>query len=200
MEEVLQAHQLYLNVSKGIVAKKEDLKKCFNTEDMEEAIMQVSIRIPIFANPYFVTIYVLQVLQKGDIQVSEKERQLMNEKLFRDIATIVAEKCVNPDTKRPLTVSIVEKAMKDMHFSVQEKRNAKQQALEVIKLLKGKIPIQRAQMKLKIVASSKEGKKLHAKLTPIPELLTEKEESTEEKLTLVRLSCTNQALTAVRSF
>jgi ribosome maturation protein Sdo1 len=59
--------------------------------------------------------------------VSEKERQVMNEKVFRDIATIVAEKCVNPETKRPLTVTVVERAMRDLHFSVNEKRNTKQQ-------------------------------------------------------------------------
>ena len=62
----------------------------------------------------------------------------MNEKLFRDIATIVAEKCVDPETKRPLTVSLVERAMKDIHFSVSEKKNAKVQVFIIInnKILK----------------------------------------------------------------
>jgi len=166
LDEVLQSEILFMNVSKGIVAKKEDLTKCFQTEDMKEAI--------------------LEVLKKGEIQVSEKERHQMNEKLFRDIATVVAEKCVNPDTKRPLTVSVVEKAMKDIHYSVIEKRNAKQQALEVIRLLKGKIPIQRAQMRLKVVGSGAEAKKLYSKLQPIAQS-TEKEEITEEKLSVVIL-------------
>ena len=66
-------------------------------------------------------------MAKGEIQVNEKERQVLNEKLFRDIATVVAEKCVDPETKRPLTVSLVERAMKDIHYSVNEKKNAKVQ-------------------------------------------------------------------------
>ena len=38
-----------------------------------------------------------------------------------------ADKCVNPETKRPYPVSMIEKAMKDAHFSVKPNRNAKQQ-------------------------------------------------------------------------
>ena len=47
--------------------------------------------------------------------------------MFRDIATIVAEKCVNPETKRPYTVSMIERAMKDIHYSVKANKSTKQQ-------------------------------------------------------------------------
>lgn len=39
----------------------------------------------------------------------------------------LSDKCVNPETKRPYPVSIIEKAMKDVHFSAKPNRNAKQQ-------------------------------------------------------------------------
>ena len=71
--------------------------------------------------------YLLQILSKGELQVSEKERHAQLESMFRDIATIVADKCVNPDTNRPYTVTMIEKAMKDLHFSVKPTRNTKQQ-------------------------------------------------------------------------
>ena len=38
-------------------------------------------------------------------QVSDKERQAQNEALFKEVATQVAEKCVNPESKRPYPVS-----------------------------------------------------------------------------------------------
>lgn len=85
----------------------------------------------------------------------------MNEKVFRDIATVVAEKCVDPETKRPLTVGMVERAMKEIHYAVHPSRSAKQQALDVIRLLKDKIPITRAQMRLKIILSKREGERIH---------------------------------------
>jgi ribosome maturation protein SDO1 len=51
--------------------------------------------------------------------------------LFRDVASVLAEKCINPDTKRPYTISMLERALKDIHISIDPKRSAKQQALEV---------------------------------------------------------------------
>lgn len=59
--------------------------------------------------------------------MSDRERQTQLETMFRDIATIVAEKCVNPETKRPYTVSLIERAMKDIHYSVKTSKNTKQQ-------------------------------------------------------------------------
>lgn len=40
----------------------------------------------------------------GREQVSDKERQVALESVFRDVATIVSEKCVNPASNRPYTV------------------------------------------------------------------------------------------------
>lgn len=58
--------------------------------------------------------------------------------------------CINPDTKRPYPTSIIEKGLKDIHFSVKPNRNSKQQALEVIPLLKEVMKIERAQMRVRI--------------------------------------------------
>ena len=69
----------------------------------------------------------LQILAKGELQVSEKERQTQLEAMFREIATIVTDKCVNPETKRPYTVGVIERAMKDVHYAVKPQRSAKQQ-------------------------------------------------------------------------
>lgn len=40
-------------------------------------------------------------------------------------------RCVNPETNRPYTNTMVERALKEAHFAVDPKRSAKQQALEV---------------------------------------------------------------------
>lgn len=49
------------------------------------------------------------------------------ESMFRDVATIVADKCVNPENSRPYTVGVVERAMKDAHISLKPHKNTKQQ-------------------------------------------------------------------------
>jgi len=147
IDEVLQTNVIFTNVSKGQVAKKEDLVKAFCTEDA-------------------VTIC-KEILAKGELQVSEKERQCGLEQTFKDIATNVSEKCINPETKRPYPTTIIEKAMKDVHFSVKPNRNAKQQALEVIRLLKTVIPIERAQMRIQISVPGKDGKRVREKMSKI---------------------------------
>lgn len=68
-----------------------------------------------------------KILTKGEVQVSDKERHTQLEQMFRDIATIVADKCVNPETKRPYTVILIERAMKDIHYSVKPNKSTKQQ-------------------------------------------------------------------------
>lgn len=60
--------------------------------------------------------------------MSEKERQSQLESMFRDVATIVADKCVNPETSRPYTVGVIERAMRDAHVSLKPHKNTKQQA------------------------------------------------------------------------
>lgn len=67
------------------------------------------------------------------MQVSDKERQLELDSLFKDVASVLSEKCINPDNNKPYTISMLERALKDVHFSVDLHRNAKQQALEVSK-------------------------------------------------------------------
>ena len=44
--------------------------------------------------------------------MSDKERAAQTEAMFKDMANIIADKCVNPDTKRPYPVTMIEKAMK----------------------------------------------------------------------------------------
>lgn len=61
--------------------------------------------------------------------MSEKERQAQLESMYRDIATVVADKCVNLENNRPFPVTLIEKAMKDLHISVKPNKNTKQQVI-----------------------------------------------------------------------
>lgn len=43
LDEVLQTHTVFINVSKGQVAKKDDLSKAFGTDDLTEICKQVNV-------------------------------------------------------------------------------------------------------------------------------------------------------------
>ncbi|EIE81969.1 hypothetical protein RO3G_06674 [Rhizopus delemar RA 99-880] len=84
---------------------------------------------------------------------------------------------------------MIEKAMQDLHLSVNPKRSTKSQALDVIKQLQEKqlLPIQRAQMRIRItLQQSKESKKLRETILP---LLTsiEDEDSGSGEIELIAL-------------
>lgn len=149
LDEVVQIENVFLNVSRGQVASIDDLQKAFGTSDVKEAL--------------------LEILKKGELQVGDKERSHELSNLWLEIATIVAQKCVEPSSQKPYTVGMIEKAMKDAHFSVKPTKSAKIQALDVIKLLQTKsiIPLERAHMRISVTMPAKEGKRLKDKVIPL---------------------------------
>ncbi|VDM32677.1 unnamed protein product [Hydatigera taeniaeformis] len=132
IDEVLQAHEIFSNVSKGQLATKSDLFRDFDTEDIDSII--------------------LQILSDGEMQITVKERKVENENLFRDVAKIISERCFNPENSRAYTVTMIEKMMKDCHVNLQPKKTAKQQALEVMRQLRasGNFKIAPAMMEILI--------------------------------------------------
>uniref|UniRef100_A0A915EEL6 Ribosome maturation protein SBDS n=1 Tax=Ditylenchus dipsaci TaxID=166011 RepID=A0A915EEL6_9BILA len=130
INEVLQTQNIFINVSKGQLAKKEDL----------------------------------MILEKGDLQVSDKERQVTAETSIKEIATLVANMCVDPETKRPYSSAVIEKALRDQHFNLKANRNAKQQALEAIPKLREAMSIDRAKMRVRISVPAKDAKNIHERV------------------------------------
>jgi len=145
LDEVLQTTKIFGNVSKGVLAKNSDLQGAFKTDDEIEICKKI--------------------LEKGELQVSEKERLAQKDDAFKEIATIIATKCINPDTKKPYTVSMIEKALHDIHYNASgaDKSSSKKRALQAISELKEHIPLVRARMNLKITLPGSEGKKIREK-------------------------------------
>ncbi|KAH9994380.1 Shwachman-Bodian-diamond syndrome protein [Russula vinacea] len=122
LDEVLQISNVFMNVSKGEVAKSNDLKKSFGTDE-RNAIAR-------------------EILSKGEVQVGEKEREHDTAAVRREIATLVAEKCVDPATQTP--------------YSRQGTRCARTKTRKVSECIKAlqsdsTLPIQRAKMRIRVV-------------------------------------------------
>lgn len=85
IREVLQIDTVFANVSKGMIANTKDLLDVFGTTDQ--------------------LLVCKEILDKGELQVTEQERSALLESTFRDVAAIVADKSINPENNRPYTVS-----------------------------------------------------------------------------------------------
>ncbi|GBG64972.1 hypothetical protein CBR_g48721 [Chara braunii] len=118
-----------------------------------------------------------RILEKGELQISDKEREAKYASQFRDVANIVMEKTINPETQRPYTIGMIERFMREVHFAIDLNHSAKQQALDLIRLLEKRFPIARARMKLTLTTSEKEHMKVVDKLQAWGALI-EKEERT----------------------
>lgn len=107
LDEVVQIENVFTNVSKGAAAPQEDLKKAFGTTDVEAIVKEI--------------------LKKGELQVGEKERNQGLDASWREIVTLVCEKCVDPTSQRPYPYGIIDKAMSDIHYSIKTGKSAKSQ-------------------------------------------------------------------------
>lgn len=92
IDNVLQIPNVFLNVSKGQTAPTEDLQKAFGKNTKRDDI-------------------ILEILNKGDIQVGDKERAAQLERVHNEVIGLVASKLVDPRTKRVYTTGMIEKAL-----------------------------------------------------------------------------------------
>jgi len=133
LDEVLQSDRVFTNVSKGRFAKRADLEACFGTADEEECC-----RI---------------IIKGGTLEVSEMERSAQLEATTREVASMVAAKCIDPRSGRPYTVPQIRDAMVRAEFRINPSRSVKQQFLDCVRLIRAKaeLRIQRAPMELCVV-------------------------------------------------
>ena len=92
LDNVLQINNVFLNVSKGQTAPSADLAKAFGPKAPVNDI-------------------ILEILNKGELQVGEKERHAQLERVHNEVVGIVASKLVDPKTKRVYTTGMIEKAL-----------------------------------------------------------------------------------------
>ncbi|TKA24469.1 hypothetical protein B0A50_06626 [Salinomyces thailandicus] len=91
LDNVLQIPNVFLNVNKGQVAPNDELKKSFPGMTRDEVV--------------------LEILNKGEIQVGEKERGAELERVHKEVVDLVAGRLVDPKSKRVYTTGMIEKAL-----------------------------------------------------------------------------------------
>ena len=130
LDEVLQMAVVFKSVASGVRATKKALKKAFGTDNTTECCKKI--------------------LEKGELQVSDKEREHAFKLMFNEVAQTVAAMSFNPKSVRPYTVSIIKDAMIKHQFHLNMSKSAKKQALDCVKFLSKKMDLQRMRMLVSI--------------------------------------------------
>ena len=92
LDNVLQIPSVFLSVGKGQTAPAQDLAKAFGPKTPVNDI-------------------ILEILNKGELQVGEKERHAQLERVHNEVIDIVAGKLVDPKSKRVYTTGMIDKAL-----------------------------------------------------------------------------------------
>lgn len=92
LDNVLQIPNVFLNVSKGQTAPHAELVKTFGKDTPLNDI-------------------ILEILNRGELQVGEKERAAQLDRVHHEVVGIVASKLVDPRTKRVYTTGMIDKAL-----------------------------------------------------------------------------------------
>lgn len=131
LSEVLQSEEVYVNAAQGEVAKKTLLEECFPGKTKQEILMLI--------------------LDKGEMQISQKERDALMETLTNDILNIVSTKIVHPKTKRVFSIETIRAAVKDSGIMFNLSKSAKKQAMDAVKVLVAKYFVEKVGMLVKAV-------------------------------------------------
>lgn len=139
LDEVLQVERIFTNVARGHLASEKEIATVFG-DDMTE---QQAIKF---------------MLDHGELQVAQQERTAEVDEMFKDIATIISQKCVNTKTQLPFPSQVIEQALRSIGAGVKLDQPVKKQALGLIRSLIDAdiIPIARANMKIRCITTSVE--------------------------------------------
>lgn len=147
LDEVLQSDGIFTNASQGLMASEKELKTFFPGLSHKDIIKII--------------------LNNGELQISDKERDNNLETIAKEITNIITEKCVHSLSKRPISIDSVQQAIKDIHFPIKIDQPPKRQALTCIKKLQRKFLLSRAEMKIQITCTTEKFEKLTLELEKI---------------------------------
>ena len=134
IDSVLQSDEIFSNAIQGEIAAKTLLKKIFGEDVTRKQILRI-------------------ILDKGDLQISQKERAVLSENVLNEVVKILALKLVHPKTLRVYSEMAVKNALKTIGFKPAIDMNAKKQAFKIIKRLEKRFFVMRIPYLVEVASS-----------------------------------------------
>lgn len=105
---MLQVPTVFLSVSKAQTAPSAELAKAFGPDVRQDEIRE-------------------EILRKGEVQVGERERKEISERVEREVLDIVSGRLVDPTTKRVYTPGMISKALDQLSSASGQQQQQQQQ-------------------------------------------------------------------------
>ena len=121
MRDILAAMQIFSDAKKGLTASENAMKQIFGTSDVDEVAKQI--------------------IQKGEIQLTQEYREKIREEKRKQIIAIIHRNGVDPKTHLPHPPQRIENAFIEAKFHVDEFKPVQEQVQEALKKLRPILPI-----------------------------------------------------------
>jgi len=121
MRDILAAMQVFSDAKKGLVASETAIRQIFGTTDVNEVAKQI--------------------IQKGEIQLTQEYREKLREEKRKQIISIIHRNGVDPKTHLPHPPQRIENAIIEAKFHVDEFMPVQEQVQEALKKLRPILPI-----------------------------------------------------------
>jgi ribosome maturation protein SDO1 len=141
ISEVLVAEHIFEDAQKGVFSPEQDLKTAFPGMDT----LQVAELI----------------LKKGELQLSSKYRDGLQEEKRRRIIEIIHQNGINPKNNLPHPVIRIENAFAEAKIRIDDKKSAEDQVQGILKKLQAVMPIRFEHKHLQIHISANYAKKYY---------------------------------------
>lgn len=119
VQSALQSRGIFYDIKKGTVASQADLQEAFGTTDIYEIAKHI--------------------IQKGEVQKTQEFRDEQREMKVKQVISLIL-KNASDQHGRPYTEERIKAAIKDVHYSF-DNRPVEKQMLELVEKLKTVIPI-----------------------------------------------------------
>ena len=153
VSSVLISDDIYSDSGKGTKPATEKLLKAFGTEDLTE-IAKI-------------------ILQKGDLNLTTDQRRKMIDEKKKQIVAFIAKTYVDPKTHLPHPPLRIEQAMKDARVSIDPRKNADEQAKDVVEKLRSIIALKSENLQLEIIIPAQYASQSYAVLKSVGSLKKE---------------------------
>lgn len=133
--EHMPSEMIFLDSKKGEKASTESMKQVFDTEN--------------------VTQIALQILEKGQVQLTTEQRRVMLEEKRKQIIATIVRESMNPQTKTPHPPQRIENAIAEAGIHIDPMKPVSVQVKEVVEALRPIIPIsfEKVQLAIKLQAT-----------------------------------------------
>ncbi len=131
IDEMLAAPEIFRDARKGERASREELHRTFGTTDVYEIVKVI--------------------VKRGDFHPTTEQRRRMVEEKRKRIATIIAQRAINPQTKAPHPVERILRAMEEARVHIDPFKPAEEQVQGVVDKIKRVLPLKIETRKIEAV-------------------------------------------------